>query len=138
MNQDIKSILQFEDYIVKNVSFRYNMEYNKDEMVDIDFDVNAEYYYDENNGSMQVALKTSVFNSENATKYPFSMEIEVVGFFFISNSSKEQIESFKPNAVAILFPYVRALISSYTANANVTPLVLPPININKLLRSKGR
>lgn len=50
--------------------------------------------------------------------------------------SEGQIENFKPNAVAILFPYVRALISSYTANANVTPLVLPPINVNQLLRNK--
>ena len=64
------------------------------------------------------------------------MEMEVVGFFSISNVSEEQIENFKPNAVAILFPYVRALISSYTANANVTPLILPPINVNQLLRSK--
>ena len=75
-------------------------------------------------------------NGEDKTKYPFSMEMEVVGFFSISNVSEEQIENFKPNAVAILFPYVRALISSYTANANVTPLILPPINVNQLLRSK--
>lgn len=30
-------------------------------------------------------------------------------------------------------PYVRALVSSFTANANVTPLILPTVNINKLL-----
>lgn len=133
MEQDIKSVLQFENYIVKSIKFTYNMEYNKDEPINIDFDVDAEYYFTED-GGMQVILKTCIFNDVDTSKYPFSMEIEVVGFFFVSGSSKEQIEMFKPNAAAILFPYVRALVSSYTANANVTPLVLPPININKLLK----
>ncbi|RKI29450.1 hypothetical protein D7V82_05915 [bacterium 1xD8-6] len=136
MNEEIKSVLRFENYIVKKVLFEYNLQYNNEEAIDIKFDVDADYCVNEEDGSMQVTLETYVFNGEDKTKYPFSMEMEVVGFFSISNVSEEQIENFKPNAVAILFPYVRALISSYTANANVTPLILPPINVNQLLRSK--
>lgn len=136
MNEEIKSVLRFENYIVKKVLFEYNLQYNNEEAIDIKFDVDADYCVKEEDGSMQVTLETYVFNGEDKTKYPFSMEMEVVGFFSISNVSEEQIENFKPNAVAILFPYVRALISSYTANANVTPLILPPINVNQLLRSK--
>ena len=33
------------------------------------------------------------------------------------------------NCLAILFPYLRALISSYTALANVSPILIPAINI---------
>lgn len=138
MSQGIKSVLQFENYIVKNVCFRYNMEYKRDEAIEIKFDMDVEYHIDIEEGNMQIVLKTYIFNDEEKTKYPFSMEIEVVGFFSMSNASDEQIERFKPNAVAILFPYVRAIVSSYTANANVAPLILPPINVNQLLKSKGK
>ena len=80
----------------------------------------------------------SIYNpDEDETKFPFSMQIEVIGFFVLSGEDrKAKIEDFKANAVAILFPYVRSLISSYTANANVPPLIIPPINVNRLLKSK--
>jgi len=114
------------------------MEYKRDEAIEIKFDMDADYHIDIEEGNMQIVLKAYIFNDEERTKYPFSMEIEVVGFFSMSNTSDEQIERFKPNAVAILFPYVRAIVSSYTANANVAPLILPPINVNQLLKSKGK
>ena len=44
------------------------------------------------------------------------------------------VDMFK-NAIAILYPYVRALISTYTANANINPLILPAINVNKLIEN---
>lgn len=138
MGQGIKSVLQFENYIVKNICFRYNMEYKQDEAIEIKFDMDAEYHINREQGNMQIVLKTYIFDDEERKKYPFSMEVEVIGFFSMSDTSDEQIERFKPNAVAILFPYVRAIISSYTANANVAPLILPPINVNQLLKSKGK
>lgn len=138
MENEIKSILRFENYIVKNVNFSTNLEYANKEAVNIKFDMDAEYDINDVEGTMLVTLKSYVFKDEDKTKYPFSMEIEVIGEFSISNVLDGQIESFKPNAVAILFPYVRALISSFTANANVPPLILPPVNINQLLKNKEK
>ncbi|RKI41092.1 hypothetical protein D7V86_13910 [bacterium D16-51] len=138
MNEEIKSILRFENYIVKDIHFKYNMEYDQDMAIDIKFDMDAEYRIDECKGNMDVILKAYVFKEDNVKQYPFSMDIEVLGIFSITGSLKENVERFKPNAVAILFPYVRALISTYTANANVAPLILPPININRLLKSKDK
>ena len=92
MNEEIKSVLRFENYIVKKVLFEYNLQYNNEEAIDIKFDVDADYCVNEEDGSMQVTLETYVFNGEDKTKYPFSMEMEVVGFFSISNVSEEQIE----------------------------------------------
>ena len=40
------------------------------------------------------------------------------------------------NAVTILFPYLRSLVSTYTANSNVDPLILPPINVVKYIEQK--
>ena len=48
------------------------------------------------------------------------------------------IENFKSNAVAILYPYARALVSTYTSNANIAPLILPTINVNQFLKNKEK
>ena len=99
-------------------------------------DMSVEYQLYEEEKKMQVILSVEVFKEEDTTMYPFSMNIIVVGDFSISVVSEDSIEKFKTNMVAILFPYVRALISSYTANANVSPLILPPINVNQFLKAK--
>lgn len=36
---------------------------------------------------------------------------------------------FYPNSLAIIFPYVRAFISTLTLQANVSPIILPTINL---------
>ena len=39
---------------------------------------------------------------------------------------------FYPNSIAILFPYIRAFVSTLTLQANVTPIVLPTLNLTNL------
>ena len=63
--------------------------------------------------------------------------ITMVGFFECENCEENDIEEFKPNAVAILYPYARALVTSITANANTNPMILPTINTNKLLNKEN-
>lgn len=127
-----KSKLRFEKYIVKKVDFEYNEEYKDDGAnLDIDIDKNIEYV----KNKMIVTLTVNLF-SKTERKYPFKMNVEVKGFFEIE-SNDENI-NFEPNAIAILYPYVRAIVSTYTSNANVMPLILPPINVNKLLEEKEK
>ena len=38
-------------------------------------------------------------------------------------------EYFYPNSLAIVFPYVRAFVSTITLQANMQPVVLPTINL---------
>lgn len=38
-------------------------------------------------------------------------------------------EYFYPNSLAIVFPYVRAFVSTITLQANVQPVVLPTVNL---------
>ncbi len=39
---------------------------------------------------------------------------------------------FYPNSIAILFPYIRAFISTLTLQANIPPIVLPTMNLMSL------
>jgi len=58
------------------------------------------------------------------------LSVEVWGFFEVIEEAIDKVRQFAEiNSVAILFPYVRALISTITANANIPPVILPPINV---------
>lgn len=39
---------------------------------------------------------------------------------------------FYSNSLAILYPYIRAMVSTLTLQANVRPIVLPTLNLGKL------
>lgn len=48
------------------------------------------------------------------------------------NEDKEIPEYFYTNSIAILFPYIRAFVSTLTLQANVVPIVLPILNLSDL------
>lgn len=51
-------------------------------------------------------------------------------FLFNGSTSIEDIpEYFYPNSIAIIFPYIRAFVSTLSLQANVKPIVLPTINL---------
>lgn len=124
-----KSKLIFNKYIVKEVLFEYNENF-KEKPIDIKFKINKNTSYDKD--KMIVDLETEIF--EKNDKYPFYMVVVVRGIFSIENND-ERI-NFEPNAIAILYPYIRSIVSTYTSQANIMPLILPIINVNKLLEDK--
>lgn len=132
---EIKSLLRFKNYTVNKIEFYSNTDFQEKEQVVVDFDIKkkVEFIEDDNN-TMLVTLLLSIFDNPKENNYPFSMNIEITGIFELDGAGLEMKKVFaESNSIAILFPYVRALISTYTANANVPPLILPPINVNKLV-----
>ena len=63
------------------------------------------------------------------------MIVEVQGAFALISDEQENIQKYYANALSILYPYARAIVSTYTANANIEPLILPTVNIWKMLNS---
>ena len=125
-----KSKLIFKKYIVDEIVFKYNKEF-KNKPVEIIFDIFKKINY-ENDKQMNVSLKVKIF--EENEKYPFYMMVSITGFFEIENN--DEGINFEPNAIAILYPFIRSIVSTYTASANVMPLILPVINVNKYLEDK--
>lgn len=133
MIMDKRGIITFLDYKVNRVEFVNNDEYNGEE-VDIDFDMGVRFHVADNGNEMSVVLIANIFEPKEGKVYPFRMSVEVEGYFRSNfEENKDEIRHYGKNAVAILFPYVRAIVSSFTANANVTPLILPTVNVNRLL-----
>lgn len=134
MENTNKGVIVFNNYRVKNVIFELNSEYNQEE-VNIDFDIKANVKISENSDSMIVEMKLNIFKDAIEKHYPFTMELVIEGMFTINPEEKGNvIEKYQGNAMAILFPYARSLVSTYTANSNVSALILPTININKYLK----
>ncbi len=130
---DSKSVLIFNDYKVKCVSFKLNDEFNSDS-VEIDFNIKINVERNKNDQSMfTTELEVDVFKDSIVKNYPFEMKLILVGEFKVRESGISQIEDLaEKNSVSILFPYIRSLISTYTANSNVNTLILPPINVHKV------
>lgn len=84
---------------------------------------------------MQVTLRTIVFWSEgdNFDDAPLKVTVEIVGRF---ESDSEINMKWEVNALAILFPYVRSIISSFTSQTGRTPVILPTINVASMLKQQ--
>ena len=125
----INSSLKFINYIVNNVYFNYNQKQNSEKNWKLTFNFRNVTKINEEKNKMEISLSTDIFKDiEDA---PFNMSVEIVGFFELEGIG--DIPHYEANAIAIMYPYLRAIISTYTSSANVMPIILPAININAVL-----
>lgn len=121
------SSLKFVNYVVDAVKFQNNPSFEANE-VSIKFDIRPEYIEDDND--LMLILEVDVFKDAVANNYPFEIFIRMIGYFKLEGDG--DIGKFRNNALAIMYPYIRTLVTGYTSNSNVTPLILPVINVNAM------
>jgi preprotein translocase subunit SecB len=80
----------------------------------------------ENHRLVEVVLNINV-KSESGNLIFF---LKIKGGFQASNEMTDDLFKIlsKQNAPAILFPFARSIITSYTAQANIPPVILPTVN----------
>ena len=126
------SSLRFINYIVNSVNYKTNNELNEKGTWKLSFDIKNTTKINEQKDKMTITLSLSVFKGiEDA---PFYIDVELTGYFELTE--KDDISKYEANAIAIMYPYLRAIVSTYTASANVAPIILPAINVNAMLKSK--
>ena len=132
-----KSSLKFKNYVVDSIDFKSNLDYSGTE-TELDFDIDSECKFEED--TFILRLEISIFKDAKQNNYPFSMRVSLLGLFeFDSDLNIETRTVFaEQNAIAILFPYLRAMISVYSSNANIGTILLPPINVVKYLENKRK
>ncbi|WP_346920616.1 protein-export chaperone SecB [Clostridium sp. UBA7339] len=133
----INSSLRFKNYVVESINFNTNFKFDG-EQKEIEFDLDSDYSIEEND--FMLSLEVVIFPEAEKNNYPFTMEVKIIGLFEIDSQIDEKTrENFiEKNSIAILFPYLRALVSVYSANANIGTLVLPPINVVNYLKNKRK
>lgn len=131
----ITSSLKFKNYIVEKVEFNVNYDFSGEDK-EIYFDLDNDCKFEDNN--FILTLDMVIFPEAKKNDYPFTMKVRLAGLFEVDSNVKEEtkIDFAQKNAIAILFPYLRALTSVYTSNSNIGTLILPPINVVKYLKNK--
>lgn len=79
-------------------------------------------------------LLTFVFTAKNE-----NTSEEIISVRCVAEFSFSEIEGlgdipgyFYNNSIAILFPYIRAFVSTLTLQANISPILLPTLNLSDL------
>ena len=87
--------------------------------------------YNECDGSYHLTFNTKVLSQGSET-----VVAEIIcraEFSFLSPMPLSEIpDFFYPNSIAILFPYIRAFVSTLSLQANYKPIILPTINLSGL------
>ncbi len=133
------NVMKFLDYKVITAKFSLNEKFvfPEDGVVEISPEFNYEIEKiskDETNVYLCAEIKSALNNS-----MPFEIETKIVGKFYVKDWEKEEnVVLIKKNAIAILFPYLRAIISTITTSANIPPYTLPIMNINALFEEQEK
>jgi preprotein translocase subunit SecB len=123
-----ESKFKFLGYRISRVDLNINDDYEPKENKKID--INTKYLIDKNNSNMVVVIMEVLVETN---KKDFKLYIQIKGFFQKDSNMDDNLftKLYTQNAPAILFPFVRAIVSTYTAQANIPPILLPSINFSK-------
>ena len=118
---------RFLGYKVLESSIKVCEEPIKDAHLSVHF--HQEIGYNEDEQKMRLVLTSKI----NDDKSLVDIEIKTVGIFEYDKTITplERDNFFRVNAPAILFPYVRAYVSSLTALSGINPITLPTLNLSK-------
>ncbi|MCF7932762.1 MAG: protein-export chaperone SecB [Acholeplasmataceae bacterium] len=85
------------------------------------------------------AVELSVAIIGKDEELPFSIEIAVTGVFALKGFEQPARHLVaRTQAVIILFPYLRSLLTLVTANTNLPPYILPVMNIAKMFEDREK
>jgi len=130
MSNSAKSCMQFKGYEINSMHFELSKNdiNNKEIKISPTFGMTVEDCgKDEYKVQLTFSLKAS---DENPL--PFNIDVTMTGDFELCMEEENDILKealLHENTVAIMFPFLRAVIASLTTTANINPLILPVINI---------
>ena len=136
LGQVANSALIFHDYIVEKIEFSRKGN-DVQNIENYNFTLNNEVLESEDKEIFKIFLEIIIEDDDNS----IYINIAISGIFGfdekhnIEESIKKSIV--QKNTLAILFPYLRSLVSTISSNAGIKPIIIPAVNINLLLENKG-
>ena len=123
-----RATFQLDNFIFNDV--RLSLNNAKPKNINVDFMPEGVFHQSDKTFDLTLVF-FFFFCNEREDSFIF---ISCIGTFSFENF--EVVADIPPffyrNAIAILFPYIRAFISSLTAQANITPMILPTYNLGEL------
>ena len=128
MNIDnVASVLKLNNLYVEHCSFDRSSEQVSDSKLQLSINRNNELLEDDTH---KIILNVRLSNSLKE----FLIKITLVGLFSVSSSTEKMKDTLlEKNAIAIMFPYLRAQVTLLSSQPGMNPIIIPPINIIALL-----
>ncbi len=123
MNEN-KCVLKLEHLVFDELHFQRKGFPNENEIT-FGFGFNVEMREDREL-IVHISLKGSKENE-------YDILVAATGYFALDENSSYDRLTLRQNAVAIVFPYIRAQISLLTAQPEMPPIVIPPMNIAQMV-----
>jgi preprotein translocase subunit SecB len=118
----------FQSHLIRKVEFSQPLE--NQERISVEFDPSGEFNVKD--GIYKLILRFAAFYGDKKNHKLIDLVSEGV-FKFDENLAFDEIpDYFFSNSIAILYPYLRAFITTLTSVANVKALILPTLNLNSL------
>ena len=118
------SLVSLQGYKVDKIDFVSKLENGTQIKLGNKYQYNVQYAKDKN--ICKGEFDFEVHDSQNPDK--FKVHVVAIGFFSYEEGNKKELihaESFKA-----LFPYVKALITTISANCGIKPIIIPQIDID--------
>ena len=120
----------------KNNPFRFKkyrvvkstIELSKDKDIDTEFSLSITPSGVVREKEFELQLDVNVKDKSNA----YQVFVSMIGVFEFKDEIENVSDYFKINAPAILFPYLRAYVSSLTSISGVDTVIMPTINTTPL------
>ena len=124
MNMENNCILKLNHLLFDEITFnRVNFKSKNDLQVEFGFAFNKR-----ENGEFVSSIRII-----GTKKDEYNFVVRASGYFQISEAVEDSDILIQQNAIAIVFPYIRSQISLLTAQPEVDPVILPPMNIAQMV-----
>jgi len=120
-----KSSFQFLNYKVIKTLIEINGESSKE--LELEFEPKG--LLDNLNNVFTLEMKVSIFDIDRN----INIEVVFTGEYSIGFRDENFNGFILSSAPAILFPYIRAYLTSLTALSGITPIILPTMNLSGLM-----
>lgn len=125
MNMENNCILKLNHLLFDEITFnRVNFKSKSDLQVEFGFAFNKR-----ENGEFVSSIRII-----GTKKDEYNFVVRASGYFQISEAVEDSDILIQQNAIAIVFPYIRSQISLLTAQPEVDPVILPPMNIAQMVK----
>lgn len=126
--------IKCDNIFLKSISYKRAENYSGD--VNLELDFNNSYSFSDDKNILRYDLKVNI--SENKPNPIFTLECTITGIFStIKEEENMSLEEYcNINAPATLFPFLRETIANVTQRSGLKPFILPPLNIQAILKSK--
>ena len=116
---------------LKRIYFK-ELNFSREDVEKSNIDVEVEKKQSTDN-EYEITLNLSIANSEEK----YTVNVSIVGVFEFSENADEVTKNIiiEKNTISILFPYVRSQVTLLTSQPDIKPMIIPPLNINNLIKN---